>query len=145
MKTLFYGFFLCLVLFGNAFAINLGGILKEVEKGSSKSISKSLDKKVDKVINKVEKKIDQKVAKYEKKIAEVEESFDKIKNLRDKAEYYLKIAKIVIAALSSGALVLIFTMWRIWKNVVGMRKVVENVANYKDIEKRLQALEKKVS
>lgn len=141
MKTLFFGLLLSLALIGNVFAIDLGGMLKEVEKNSSKSINK----KIDKVIEKVEKKIDKKVAKYEKKIAEVEESFDKIKNLRDKAEYYLKIAKIAIAVLSSGVLVLIFTMWRIWKNVVGMRKVIENVANYKDIEKRLQTLEKKVS
>lgn len=139
MKALFFGLLLSLALVGNVFAIDLGGMLKEVEKNSSRSVNK----KIDKVIEKVEKKIDKKVAKYEKKIAEAEKSFDKIKNLRDKAEYYLKIAKIAIAVLSSGVLVLIFTMWRIWKNVVGMRKLIENVANYKDIEKRLQALEQK--
>ncbi len=129
---------------GAAHAINLDSVLRDVKSGSTKNISKNFDKKIDKVITKVEKKIDQKLAKYEKKIAAAEKSFDKIKNLRDKAEYYLKIAKIAIAVLSSGVLVLIFTMWRIWKNVVGMRKVIENVANYKDIEKRLQTLEKKV-
>ena len=114
--------------------------LRSIAKGADKS----LDKKIDKIITKVEKKIDKKVAKYEKKIAEVENSFDRIKDLKNKAEFYLKIAKIVIAILSSGILLLIFVVWRVWSNVSGMRRVIENVANYKDVEKRLQALEQKV-
>ncbi len=125
---------------GNAYALNLGELLNDVEKGANQN----LDKKVDKIIQKIEKKIDGKVEKYEAKIKEVEVMIDEVNHIRANASSYIRTAKIVLAVLSSGILALIFVMWRIWRNIVTMRKIIKNVANYDDIEKRLKALEKKV-
>lgn len=136
---------------GNANAISFGDVLKDVGNDSQKSLNKSLDNKIDKVVKKFEDKVDgkikqyeDKIAKYEDRIKEVEQTFDRIKRLKDNAEFYIGKAKLILGILSSGILALIFVMWRIWRNIVTMKNVVKNVASYDDIEKRLKAVEKKV-
>lgn len=148
-KLILIAFFILFT--GNAYAISFGDVLKDAGKDSQKSLNKSLDKKIDKVVKKFEDKVDDKVKKYEEKIAkyedrikEVEDSFNKIKRLKDNAEFYIGKAKLIMAILSSGILALLFVMWRIWRNIVTMKRVIKNVASYDDIEKRLKAVEKRV-
>ena len=124
----------------NTFALNLGDLLEDVGKKSNKS----LDKKIDKIVSKFEGKVDGKIKKYEAKIKDAEEAMDKINHIRANAEKYIRTVKIILAVLSSGILVLLFVLWRIWRNIVNMRKIVQNVTNYDDVEKRLKALEKRV-
>ena len=133
----------------NAFAFNLGGLVGDVGKESVKEINKNVNGQVDKVVKQFEQKIDgykkeidAEVDKYKAQIKEVEVMIAKIKEIRANAERYIKIVKIVIGVLGSGILALIFVMWRIWRNIVNMRKIVKNVTNYDDIEKRLRAVEK---
>ena len=135
----------------NVYAINLGNVLKDVSKDSTKSINDNLDKKIDKVVEKFEGKIDgykaemdKEIAKYKEQIKEAEDALNKIKHIKDNAEFYIGKAKMILAILSSGILALLFVMWRIWRNIVTMKKVIKNVASYSDIEKRLKAVEKKV-
>ena len=133
----------------NAYAFDLGGLVGDVGKESAKAVNKNVNDQVDKVVKRFEDKIDgykkeldAEVGKYKAQLKEVETTINKIKQLRQNAERYMKMAKIVFAVLTSGIVALIFVMWRIWRNIVNMRKIVKNVTNYDDIEKRLKAVEK---
>lgn len=140
-----FAFFLIFLAFsGNVYAFNLGDTLKQIGKDSTKEVSSNFEKKLNKIVKKYENKIDKEIAGYKKKIADAEKSLDQLLGLKAKAESYLKIAKIVIWVLSSGILVLLFLMWRIWRGVVNTRRMVQNVSNYKEFDKRLKAVEKKV-
>ena len=83
--------------------------------------------------------------KYKDQLKEAEAMVSTMQKIKANAESYIRIAKIVFGVLTSGILALIFIMWRIWRNIVTMKKVVKNVASYDDIEKRLKAVEKAVS
>lgn len=145
--------FLFLSLFAsNAFAFDLGGIVGDAAKKPAESINKNVNGQLDKIVKKFEgtvdgykKELDAEIKKYKDQIKEAEATMNKIKNIRKNAEHYINIAKIILAVLSSGILVLIFVMWRIWRNIVTMKKVFKNVAAYDDIEKRLKAVEKAVA
>ena len=52
--------------------------------------------------------------------------------IKNKAASYIRTAKIILALLSSGILALIFVMWRIWRNIVNMKKLFKNVASDED-------------
>jgi predicted PurR-regulated permease PerM len=136
----------------NAFSFDLGKVLNNPEK----ALGKSIDGKLDKVVKKLEGKLDGQVSKYKKQIdaekqkiqkiiAETEASINQIKTIRDKAVSYIKAAKIILAILSSGILILLFFMWRIYRNVASLKKVIKNVTNYDDINKRLKAVESKLA
>ena len=47
----------------------------------------------------------------------------------------------ILAILSSSILVLIFVMWRIWRNIVGFKRALHNVTHYDEINKRLKQVE----
>jgi hypothetical protein len=151
MKNIFLTVFLTFFI-SNVYAINLGDVLKDVGRGSGKSINKKLDKKIDKVVKKFEGKIDiykvemdSEIKKYKAQIKEAEDTLNKIKDIKDSAEFYISKARLILGILSSGILALLFVMWRIWRNILTMKKVIKNVANYDDIEKRLNILEGKIN
>jgi ribosome-associated translation inhibitor RaiA len=130
----------------NAYALNIGSIVDGAGKESTKAINENVNKKIDQVVDKFEKKIDgykaemdAEINKYKDQIKEAEAAINKIKQIRANAESYIKTAKIILGLLSSGILALIFIMWRIWRNIVTMKKVIKNVASYDDIEKILKA------
>lgn len=145
--------FISLTLFAsNAFAFNLKDVVNDAGDKSAKSINENVNKEIEKVVTKFEGKIDgykkemdAEVKKYKDQIKEAEAVLEKMKNIRANADYYIKIAKIILGVLSSGILLLIFVMWRIWRNIVTMKKVVKNVASYNEIETRLKAVEKAVA
>lgn len=148
MKKSLLTVFIFLLSVNHASAFNLGDSLKE----STKGINKNVNGKVDEIVKKVEKKLDGEVAQYKKKIdaetkkiqdivKETEDSINKIKSIKAKAESYIQTAKIIIAALSGGIIALIFVMWRIYRNVINLRKIINNVANYDDINARLLKVE----
>jgi hypothetical protein len=116
----------------NAFSFDLGKVLNNPEK----ALGKSIDGKLDKVVKKLEGKLDGQVSKYKKQIDAEKQ---------DKAVSYIKAAKIILAILSSGILILLFFMWRIYRNVASLKKVIKNVTNYDDINKRLKAVESKLA
>ncbi|MBL6664704.1 MAG: hypothetical protein ISQ34_02540 [Rickettsiales bacterium] len=133
----------------HAFAFNLGGLVDNIGKESADAVNKNINGQVDKVVKKFEdkidgykKEIDAEVDKYKKQIKEAEAMINKIKEIRANADRYIRNVKIVIGVLGSGIFALIFVMWRIWRNMVNMRKIITNVTNYDDIEKRLKAVEK---
>lgn len=149
-------FFIILASFfvSNSYAINLNDALKEIGNGSSKDV-KGFEKKIDKIVDKYDgqlqgeiKKYQEKIEKEEKKvmamIKEAEDAVNKLKEIKSKASYYINLAKIILAALSSGILVLIFVMWRISRNIVNMKKLIKNVSNYEDFDKRLKKIEKQL-
>jgi len=133
----------------NALAFDLGALVGNVGKDSAKSINANVNNQIDKVVKKFENKIDGykdemdgEIKKYKDQIKEAEAVITKIQQLRANADSYIRIAKIVMGVLTSGILILLFIIWRIWRNVVTMKKVIKNVASYSDIEKRLKTLEK---
>jgi archaellum component FlaC len=154
---------------GISFAFNLQNELNKVakvtgkgEKGLGKSLKgiSSIDKKIEKAIgsvkgdvlkkvegeiNKVKEKIDDETAKIKKIIKEAEDGINKFKEIKANAEKYIRIAKIAIGFLSGGIVILIFFLWRVWRNIVGFKKIVKNVANYDAIKKQIKDLEKKVA
>ena len=143
-----------LLFASNSFAIDLAKTLNKIGNGGDpvKEVSGNINKKLDKVVKKFEGKIDGyekeingEINKYKEKVKEAESYLNKIKEIKNKANYYINLAKIVIAVLSSGIVVLLFMMWRIWRNVVGLKKVIRNVTNYDDINKRLEKVEKLVT
>ncbi len=155
MKKIIISLFFVFVAANNASAINLGDALKEISQGSSNEITKNLEKKIDKIINKYDgqlqgevKKYKDKIDKEEKKVRamidEAQRSVEKLKEIKEKAGYYIKITKIVLAILSSAILILIFVIWRIYCNVVALKKMVKNVSNYDNFDKRLKILETRV-
>lgn len=149
MKKIITTVIFLVFLSNSAFAFDLGGIVGNVGKESANAVNKNINDQVDKVVKKFEdkidgykKEIDAEVDKYKAQIKEAEAMIDKIKQIRANAERYIRMVKIVIAVLGSGIFALLFVMWRIWRNIVNMKKVIRNVTNYDDIEKRLKAVEK---
>lgn len=135
-----------------AFAFDLKGALKDQTKEIGKGVGNSVEGKIDASIKKLEDNLNGQIAEYKQKIdaeekkirdviKETEDSINKIKEIKNKAAGYIRMVKIVLALLSSGILVLIFVMWRIYRNVITLRKVIKNVANYDDINSRLKKVE----
>lgn len=153
--------FLVLSLTSKAFSFDLKDTLKEVV-SDNKSVSSiaNIDKKIDdaiggvknEVLNKVNKeikKVTDKIEKEEKKvraiIADAEDGINKFRAIRDNIDKYIKIAKIVGIVISSGILILIFFLFKVYRSIVSFRKIAKNVANYDDIKKQIEVLEKKVA
>ncbi len=155
MKKIFFIIFIT-IFASNSYAVNLNDALKEIGNGSSKQAVKGLEEKIDKIVDKYDgqlqgevKKYQEKIEKEEKKvmamIKEAEDAVNKLKEIKSKAYHYINLAKMILAALSSGILVLIFVMWRIWRNIVNMKKLIRNVSNYEDFDKRLKKIEKQLA
>lgn len=150
MKTVIAVIFF--TLFANsALAFDLGAFVDSAGKDPVKSLNKNINGKVDEVVKKFEgridgykKEMDGELKKYKDQLKEAEAMVSTMQKIKANAESYIRIAKIVFGVLTSGILALIFIMWRIWRNIVTMKKVVKNVASYEDIEKRLKAVEKAV-
>ncbi len=128
------------------------GSIKTNLGGFEEKIIKKLDDKIDSVVSKVEDdinkykaKIDKETARINDIISEAESYADQARNLKAKASKYLMIAKIIIGALSCGILGLLFFVWRVWRNVVAMKKAVVAAVNYNEIKKRIDTLEEKVA
>jgi hypothetical protein len=141
-----------LLLASNSYALNLGDSLKQVAGDQGKQINETLDKKLDKVVKDYEEKVDSykkevdgEIAKYKAQVKEAEDAINKLKDIKAKAGYYINLVKTILALLSSGILVLIFVMWRIWRNIVNMKKLLRNVTNYDDFNERLKKVEKLVA
>lgn len=149
MKKLFKYFLAILFLTtSNAFAFDLGGALKSPEK----EITKNVNEKVDKLIGGLEDRLTKEIKEYKDKIdaeekkiraiiKETEDSINKIREIKNKAAGYIRNAKMILAILSSSILVLIFVMWRIWRNIVGFKRALHNVTHYDEINKRLKQVE----
>lgn len=166
-------FILFVNLSSNSFAgFDLKKELNKVSSGGSganpvKNLTGNVEDKIDQKLNELKKevigkvegeikqykeKIDAQTNKITKIIDEVEEDVNKLRDIKSKAQTYLskaqtyiKWAKIAIGVLSSGILVLLFVVWRIWRNIIGMKKVFKNITNYDDIKKRIDDLEKQVA
>jgi len=151
----------------NSFAIDLNKISREINKatGSDSKISKSLndvsniDKKikealedvkketlgkVDEKINEVKEKVDGELQRVNKIVDEAEDGINKFKDLKNKAQKYINLAKMIVAFLSGGIVVSLFFIWRIWRNIISFKKIVRNVTNYDDIKNQIKALEAEV-
>lgn len=125
----------------NAFAFNLGDALKDPNKAIDKNVVKKLEDKLDGEIAEYKKKIDAEQKKIENIIKETEDSINRIKDIKAKANSYIRIVKIILAVFASGILVLLFVVWRIYRNVVNLKKAIRNVVNYDDINARLKKVE----
>jgi hypothetical protein len=121
-----------------------------VGKGLTKGLEGNIKKEVDKVLKKYEKQLNDKVKKIEDKInKEIDSSLGDVKGLineaksiRAKAYNLIKLAKIAMAVISFSFLAGLFFIWRAFKRIKGLYKILENVKSYKDIEKRVAGLEK---
>lgn len=137
----------------NSYALNLGDSLKKITGGEQgKQVNDALGGKLDKVINENQDKInsytkqlDEEIAKIKAQAKEAEDAINKLKEIKTKAGYYIGLIKTILALLSSGIIILIFVMWRIWRNVVNMKKLLKNVTHYDDFDQRLKRLEKLVA
>lgn len=134
-----------------ALSFDFRKVVKNAGKESTKTINDNVNQKIDQIAKKFEgkidgykKEVDAEITKYKNQIKEAEAAINKIRKIKANAESYIKTAKIILGVLSSGILILIFVMWRIWRNIVTMKNLFKNVASYDEIEKRLKAVEKEL-
>jgi gas vesicle protein len=122
--------------------------LDQMKKEIIKTLQDNLDKNIAPIkeeVNKYKSKIDAEQKKIENIINEAQADINKIRDIRNNIDHYFNIAKTIIAFLSCSIVVLLFFLWRIWRNVVNFRKIIQNVTNYDDIEKRLKLAEKRIA
>ncbi len=161
---------LILNISSNAFSLDLGKeldrVAQKVTGDSNSDITKSIkgvgdiDQKINKAIeeatksvtdriqgeiDEVKSKIEEEEAKVKEIIKEAENGINKFSAIKDKAEKYVKMAKMFIALLSTGMIAIAFFLWRVWKNIVGFKKLIKNVTNYDAIKEQIEALENKVA
>ncbi len=123
---------------------NLGGIEEKIMKELNGKIDEAVSK-VEGEVGKYKEKIDKETKKITDIIDEAEGYIEQARNLKAKASKYLAMVKIVIGVLSCGILAALFMVWRIWRNVNGMRKAIVAAVNYDEVQKRISALEKQVA
>ena len=167
--SVFFAFSLIVTASSNALAIDLGKKIEDFTKkagnGSTndainldglknidEKITKKINEKIDDVTSDVKGQINEyknKIAEQEKKITgivdEVQGYVDQARRIKANAQRYIRIAKIIIGFLSCGILALIFMVWRLWRNIVTIKKTFKAVVNYDKIQKRIENLEKQVS
>ncbi|MBT4989429.1 MAG: hypothetical protein HOM96_02680 [Rickettsiales bacterium] len=155
MKFLILIFSCVFSLTVNSFAFDLEKTLDKL-KDDAKGGGISLDSLADDITNKVTKKlegvedrVEQKVKSYEEKLdkeikkglSEITQEIEIVKTLKARADRAIMIAKIIGTIFSFSFLFLIFLIWRMYRKIKGLYKLMDNVRNYKDIEKRIAALE----
>ena len=109
-------------------------------------------RQVKEAIARVEDKINGEIDKFDQKIngeidkvlGEVKSNITYVQALKAKAERYLFYAKIIFAIMTSSILIMLFLVWRAFRKISGLYKLLDNVRSYKEIEKRVAALEGKV-
>ncbi|MBT4922667.1 MAG: hypothetical protein HON23_06635 [Rickettsiales bacterium] len=155
MQKLIPTFILALLLSGNSFAFDfddaLGKIKNDAKAGVSlDSIADGIEAQVMKKIEGAEGRIEKKLKSYEEKLgdevqkglAQIMQEIEIVKTLKARAERAIMIAKIISAIFSCSIIFLLFLVWRVYRKLTGLYKLMDNVRSYKDIEKRVGALEK---
>jgi cell division protein FtsL len=158
--------FLLLSLSTNALALDLGAKLKKITGGATPDVAESLKGisgidgkiqdalnniksetlgKVDVEIKKITQKIEAEEAKIRGMIQEVEDGVNKFRSIKAKFEKYMGMAKAVLAVLSGGLIAIAFFLWRVWRNIVGFKKIIKNVTNYDEIKNKIADLEDKLA
>ena len=129
-------------------AIDFGNIIG-LKSDIGDEITKDINEKIDDITVDLKEEIKNykdKITAEEKKIrgmvSEVEAYVKQVHALKANAAKYIMIAKIIIAVLSGGIIILLFFIWRIWRNIVNMKKAFKAVVNYDQIQKRIEILEK---
>ena len=150
--------FLFLAISNQANAIDLGKVISgsdgkkidiaaEFEKRATKELDKvkeELQTKVQNEIERVKGKIESEVAQIENIINKVKDEIKRVEEIKAKAARYILYAKIVIGFLASGVIFLLFMVWRMWRNIVTLRRALTAAVNYKDIKEQISNLEKRV-
>lgn len=152
--------FIVVLLCNPAFSFSLDDALEKLNGDKIKVNGKSIDKvtdslkgEADKKIAEIEQKINNKINKIDDKInnevntviSDVKKNIAELEVIKSKAYILIKFIKIFLAILSSSLVIVVFFVYRAFMKINGLKKVIDNVANYKDIEKRLSAIEKKQS
>jgi len=128
-------------------AANVPG-LDNMKKEIIKTVEEELNKNIAPIkeeVSKYKSKIDAEQKKIENIISEAQNDNNKIRDIKNNINHYFNITKTIIAILSCSIVALLFFLWRIWRNVVNFRRIIQNVTNYDDIEKRLKHAEKRIA
>jgi predicted nucleic acid-binding Zn-ribbon protein len=133
----------------------VGSIDKKIEQAIAKVQDQTLgkvDEKINEITQKVEgeiegvkAKIEAEEAKIREIIAEAEDGINKFREIKAKAEKYVGMIKMVVGFLSLGIVGILFFLFKVWRNIVGFKKLIKNVTNYDAIKNQLEALENKVA
>jgi predicted PurR-regulated permease PerM len=150
--------FLSFLLFSsvNAYAFDINEALETLQESSKngkpvdlKSVGKDLRSKANGKLEDLEKRIMGKVdgitARVEGKIQKVESIIYQVESIKNRALSIIKYAKIAAFIFSFSTILLLFFIWRLFQRIKNLHKLLTNVSNYKEFEKRLSALEAKKS
>lgn len=120
-----------------------GGLEKQVSKLVEKEIGK-ITKKIDGQINDLRSKADNEIGRVTKIVDEAEAEFNKIKNIKSKVGFYIRMASYATGGIGILMLVFIFFLWKIYRKVKAVVNLKFAFKDIKSFEKRISELEKKV-
>ncbi|MDC0857204.1 hypothetical protein OAP83_00655 [Rickettsiales bacterium] len=146
---------LIMLSFVNAYAFDFDKALDKVTKDSkgglsidkiADNIEDEVSKRLDKVENKIEKRAKDLESKLtdevHDKLSDFTEEIESVRNIKAKADRVIFISKIVGSIFSLSFIFLLFMIWRLYRKLTTLYKLMDNVRSYQDIEKRVAALEK---
>ncbi len=155
MKFFKFLFPLIMLSFVNAYAFDLDKALDKVKQDTEKGfsidkITKNIEKDIKNRLDQVEKQVENKAKAVEDKLTkdvkatltDFKSDIEVIQTVRAKADRVILISKIVGSVFSLSFIFLLFMIWRLYRKLTTLYKLMDNVRNYKDIEKRVAALEK---
>jgi len=165
MKKLILSLILTISL-TSAFAFNLDDALDKLEDNAKASVQNSAKKEgkvslssltdgikneADNKIAELEERINDRIEYYDNKIdsevdkaiGDVRKNIDELESIKNKAYGLIKFVKIFLSILSFSTILILFLVWRAFKRIKNLYKLLDNIRSYKDIEARIKALETK--
>ncbi len=124
--------------------VSLNGLADGVKDEANKKIAEieeRINGKIEQYEEKINGEIDGVVSDVKGKIAEVEAIKNKAEALIENAKTIISFVKIFLAILSFSTLAIIFFIWKAYRRISNLYKLLDNVRSYKDIEQRVAALE----
>ncbi|MBL6785871.1 MAG: hypothetical protein ISQ32_06175 [Rickettsiales bacterium] len=165
---MFFKYFIFFLFFNllNLYAFDIDDALEKVTKDSKNILSlNKLENDLKTKIDGFEKNIDSKISLYEtkakslenkakefeskiddkitKSLKEIEGEILVVANLRKETEKIIFYSKIIAAIFCFSFLFIILSIWRFYRKLSNIYKLIENIKNYKEIEERLAKLEVK--
>ncbi len=146
MRNVFILLYILILSNKLCFGINLKKLDKQL--GNIKVSENFVKSETNNLVQKFEKTFDTKLNFYENKILKIidkaEKNINEAIELKNKVQYYIKIAKIIGVIFSFLSLGLLFFLFRIWRNIVNFKKLLKVTLNYEKFEKRIEILEKEI-
>jgi peptidoglycan hydrolase CwlO-like protein len=118
----------------------LGDQLKAKANEGIKDLKIEIQAKIDEAVQKVEEK----QGMIDSVINDIKSNIDKVTSLSSKIEGYIALAKYSIIFALIAILLMTLFIWRMWKNVTNIKKVVGALMGYKKLQEEMDQLHQEV-